>query len=190
MSEAGEIPWFKIGDAPGLRFLKEQISGLDALKPYLPRASVLDLGCAEGSIAKYYVDTLGVDIAHGIEILKQRVDVARKQCAGYMGVQFWAGDLDNLPELDKLEGLLPKYDIVLTLAVLHKLARPIEALKWAAARAGKVIAVRMPGPDLVFVARGSKAVRVEPQRILADEFDLIGKQIGPRSEMTLTFKRR
>lgn len=190
MPEANAQPWFKIGDAPGLRFLKEQISGMDALMPFLPRASVLDLGCAEGLIGKYYVDTLGVDVLHGVEIMKDRVEVARKQCAGYMNVNFWAADLSKPAEVDKLDGILPQYDVVLALAILHKLPDPVGVLKWAAAKARKALVVRMPGPDRIFLTRGEKRSRIDPTHILSGEFELLKAQIGPRSELTMTYKRK
>lgn len=183
-------PWFKIDDQPGLRFLKEQLAGLDLLRELAPRASILDLGCAEGLIGKYYVDTCGADLLHGLEAEESRVAKARELCAGYEHAQFWPANLNDRDSIDATLPLLAQYDIVLLLAILHKLKDPIGCLRWAAARAGKIVAIRMPQAAPVFRDQRSGDVKVRPIEILADEFKLIAQGPGPRNEWTGIWQRK
>lgn len=185
-----KISWFKIGDEPGLRFLKEQLTGLDVVRDYAPRARILDLGCAEGLIGKYFIDTYGADLLHGLEAEASRVKLARELCAGYEGAQFWAADLNDLSRIDAEIPLLPKYDVILSLAILHKLKDPIGCLKWAAAHTGNIVAVRLPGSGPTFQDSRSGNVMVEPLKILSAEFDVIAQGPGPRNEWTGVWRRK
>jgi hypothetical protein len=178
--------WFKRGSEPGLRSEKEQLIGLDAIRPFMPRASVLDLGTAEGCLLKFYVDTLGVDLGHGVEIVSDRVEKAKEICKGYINLDFFCADLNKRHKIDRFA--LPEYDVVLALAILHKLEQPIETLQWAARKARRAIAIRLPGREQTFTDRRSGNVLVDPVAILPD-FKLISAQPGPRAEMTMIFAR-
>lgn len=183
-------PWFKIGEAPGLRFLKEQLKGLDDLPKYASRASVLDLGCAEGLIGKHLIDTLGADLVHGVEIVEGRIKLAREQFSGYDNAKFWVGNLNNLPELEQTMApdLLPKYEVVLLLAILHKLKDPVAVLKWCASRCSRALVVRLPGYTPYFEDRRSKGQKVDPAAILGGGWQLCSDKQGPRNERTLIFR--
>jgi Trans-aconitate methyltransferase len=190
---AGAEAWFKIGEAPGLRFLKEQLEGLVELWPLCRRARVLDLGCAEGLLGKYLLDTIGADLLHGVEVMPERVAVAAKLCEGYFNARFAAHDLNDLAGLQlKLAGLgeidsKVEYDVTLLLAILHKLREPAACLRWVAERTARAIAVRMPGPERTFLNRHTNAV-FNPFEVLKG-WQLISEKPGPRNELTLVFKR-
>lgn len=185
--------WFKIGSNPGYRFVKEQLTGLDKLQTWCQRASILDLGCAEGLIGKYYVDSVGADLLHGIESVPERVAEAQRQCAQYevdgqKYVEFFCADLNDAAALAELP-LRPRYDVVLALAILHKLKDPVGMLRWAAARCDQTLVVRMPGSEDSFSDKRSGGVVVEPAKILAGEWDLVIDRAGPRGERNLIFRR-
>lgn len=181
------IAWFKDGTSgAGLRSVNEQLKGLDAIRPFCRRGSILDLGAAEGSIGKHFVDTEGADLLHGIEAVPERVEAARKACKGYEGVQFWAADL-NAPEA--VQGLLAQYDVVLALAIAHKLTNPEKFARWAAGKARKVIAIRMPTASAIFRDPRSEYRSFDPGKLLS-KWDLIADGDGPRSERTMVWKRR
>lgn len=173
------MPWFKIGDEPGLRELKYQMLGLEPLKGYAARASVLDLGCAEGLVGKFMVDVWGVDWVDGIEVVPARVEKAREICAGYHNMEFHVGNFDAP---DSLPELRSRYDIVLALAIAHKLKDPVGFIEWCAEKA-EVLAIRLPTKHKTFQSPRSKNIVVNPSAIL-DGWELVSGQPGPRNEWT------
>lgn len=182
--------WFKIGGAHGLRFLKEQLEGLDAVRAGCSRASVLDLGCAEGLIGKYLIDTCGADLVHGVELHPLRVEEANKQLAGYSNVKMIEGDLNEPEKISSDLGAEPGvYDVVLLLAILHKLRDPAAALLWAAQRCKKLMAIRLPTAERVFATRHDKKI-IDVAKILGANWHLLDEKPGPRRELTLTFELR
>lgn len=181
------VHWYKIGDMPGLRSLKEQLRGLEKLQRFISRSSVLDLGCAEGSISKWLVDSYGADHVDGIESVAARVDIAKALSHGYENLHYYQADL-NAPMT--IEGLLPIYDIVLALAILHKLKDPEGALQWAAAKAWKYLVVRMPGKEWTFMDRRSDGKVFDPKAILEPKWKVFSAEAGPRDELTIIFHRQ
>lgn len=93
---------------------------------------MLDLGCAEGWIAREF-QKAGAVAVHGVECnVELKIDPA---------VRVWRWNLnDGLPP-----GLLWKYDTVLLLAIVHKLRNPEERLKQYAAIANERVVIRLPG---------------------------------------------
>ena len=179
------MPWFKIDRDPGLRDLKEQMHGLDALKQFSARASVLDLGCAEGLIGKFMIDVWGADHVDGIEVVPARVEKARELCEGYENARFFCSNFDDPSTLP--EDLLPRYDVVLALAIAHKLRDPVAFIEWAAEHAN-VLAIRLPTKHPIFRNKRSGMVEINPQEILSD-WNLIWKGRGPRTEWTGIWRR-
>lgn len=153
------------------------------------RATVLDLGCAEGLIGKQAIETHGADLVHGVELLPERVEQARRHCAGFFNAEFHAVDLNNTEALADLP-LLIRYDVVLLLAILHKLKNPERALRWAAARCGKVLVYRAPRSACAFQDARSGNELVDPSQILQREFELVSQAMGPRNEWTGIWRRR
>lgn len=183
-------PWFKIGEAHGLRFLKEQLLGLDAVRALASRASVLDLGCAEGLVGKYLIDTHGADLLQGVEYLPERVEEAQRQCAGYINAQFFQADLNDLKAVEKAMGemLLPGYGVVLLLAILHKLREPEHLLKWAADHCIGVMAVRYPGAVPEFTLKHAKRTCAPDKMLRGWGWKPIAEMPGPRNELTITYR--
>lgn len=183
-----KLGWFKIdGTQHGLRHLKEQLKGLEPLRPYLPSASILDLGCAEGLIGKYCIDTWGANALTGIESVKERVELARQICAGYEDVKFIVGDADNL---EAIRGqLLERYDVVLALAILHKLRDPWKAYRFLAKLCTKALVIRMPDPSPTFRDARSGNKEFDARSLTDHGFKLVAHGPGPRMEWTGIFER-
>lgn len=128
-------PWFKYDGRNGDRTLDQQMQGLAILRQSVKGKSVLDVGCAEGLI-DFQLITSGAVAVHGIEIRPQGVADANK-LRGDMPCTFEVGDADTWA---------PKrsYDIVLMLALLHKLKDPSAACARFAECAREMVVLRLP----------------------------------------------
>jgi SAM-dependent methyltransferase len=139
MAELEKVGWFTTKGRPGDRLLKQQVVGLDYLFERLgkrdPPLTVLDVGCAEGLITMKCFDA-GAIACHGVEIVPGHVDVAN-DLRGGRACTFEVGDANDWQ---------PKrqYDVVLLLAILHKLKDPLEACKRFADAARSLVVIRLP----------------------------------------------
>lgn len=131
--------WFRIpGVQDGDRDLADQLKGLGPALSEAQGKTVLDLGCAEGLIAREFALAGAVSV-HGLEMRAEAVTVARNVCRG-RACTFEAWDLNQPPVCEPA-------DIALMLAILHKLRQPAVLL-------GRVIehvkpqlmVIRLPGP--------------------------------------------
>ena len=100
---------------PGDRTFDQQMMGLDWLFANCKGRTVLDCGSAEGLISIKTAEA-GAVAVHGVELVPERVALATK-LRGDLPVTFEVGDMNVWR---------PKrqYDIVLGLAILHKLKDP------------------------------------------------------------------
>ncbi len=133
--------WFSTPGRPGDRTLEEQKKGLDWLFRNCADKSILDVGCAEGLLA-IELARRGAGAVVGIELVEEHVEVARRMAAGpwYERLSFNEADANTWRPGGR-------YDIVLMLAVLHKLKNPTEvALRMARAAREHVIVRLPPGP--------------------------------------------
>jgi len=138
---ASRTGWFSVnGVQPGTRTLAYQIKGLGILQREAAGRTVLDLGCAEGLVSQWLCDS-GAIRADGIDYSQSRLAVGRTLVSD--SVRLHLGDLS---EVSCLPALAPSYDIVLLLAVLHKMAYPERLLDHAMAKCGSWLAVRAPAP--------------------------------------------
>jgi SAM-dependent methyltransferase len=118
------------------RTLMQQWVCLEPLLEMAKGCTVLDIGCAEGLIS-FELMKAGAILVHGVDILESRIESAREKFVGYEA-KFWVLDV---AEIDKID-LLPKYDMVLLLAILHKIASPETLLNFAIERSNRYIVVR------------------------------------------------
>ena len=134
--------WFRV---PGLRpngdrTLEEQMKGLQPALDECKGKTVLDLGCAEGSISLEFAKA-GAKAVVGIELLAAHLAIAKLQCKNFPQVTFiWS----HLGDYIQSRESFPQYDIVLALGIIHKLHDPVVPLRFAAQSARDLLVFRAP----------------------------------------------
>lgn len=173
--------WFKIdGVQNGDRTVDEQLQGLEQID--FAGKTVLDLGCAEGLISRHAL-THGAACAHGLEIIGEHVEEARRQCAAFGDrARFWVGDM----AFQWPGEWLPHYDVVLLLSSLHKLKHPLNALDRVAQIADTLV-IRLPHRVLHDVR--SAPLRQDIPNYLAERFVLTDEPKTCRGEWMGVFVR-
>lgn len=127
--------WFHTKNRLGDRTLKQQLMGLEKLFDESNGKTILDVGAAEGLIsielAKY-----GARAVHGVEIVPGHVAVGNKL----------RRSLPVTLEVQDANDWTPKrdYDIVIALALLHKLRDPSAACARFAAHCTDLMVLRLP----------------------------------------------
>jgi SAM-dependent methyltransferase len=177
--------WFEIpGVQRGDRTLAQQMLGLAPLLPMVTGKAVLDLGSAEGLIGLELLRA-GAALVHGIELVPERVDLANQACRDYPAL-FVQGDLSDLDQLDR-GPFLACYDVVLALAIMHKLAEPEQLLAAAIERALDLLVIRA---EPVFTDRrsGHRPIRVA-ETVRSSGFILLHETIGTFKEWTAIYQR-
>lgn len=127
--------WFSTPGRPGDRTLDQQLKGLDLLFAKVQHKTVLDLGCAEGLISMELARA-GALAVHGVEIVPEHVAVAKK-LQGSAPICFEVGDANTWKPTRQ-------YDIVIALALLHKLRDPTEACYRLCGAAKHLVVLRLP----------------------------------------------
>lgn len=127
--------WFTTPGRPGDRTIEQQRMGLSWLFENCRGRTVLDVGCAEGLLS-IELAQLGAAAVHGVEIVPGHVDVGNR-LRGPLPVTFEVADANVWR---------PKrqYDIVVALALLHKLRNPTAAASALAAAAREAVVLRLP----------------------------------------------
>ncbi len=128
-------PWFTVGSAIGDRTLKQQLKGLGDLRERVAGKTVLDVGCAEGLISTYLFDH-GAAAVHGLEVRPDFIETANA-LRGDRAVAFELADANDYEPVRR-------YDIVIMLAVLHKLRDPSAVCRRFAAAAREMVVLRLP----------------------------------------------
>ncbi len=127
--------------------IEERVLGLERVADRCRGKSILDLGAAEGVIARHFLER-GAALVHGIERDEGRVRTAAGLCARFSTAEFWQGDLGVWPAFTKRHAarLLERYDIVLYLGVHHHLPKDgrLDTLLGVADLASELLVVRTP----------------------------------------------
>lgn len=127
--------WFVTPGRGGDRTLEQQMRGLEPLFSEVQGKTVLDVGCAEGLLSME-CHRAGAAHVHGVEIVPGHVEVAnRMNDSGHCSFEV-ADANDFVPR--------GQYDIVLLLAILHKLKNPTAAAARFADAARELVVLRMP----------------------------------------------
>lgn len=134
--------WFILPGKEGDRTLAQQMVGLDDALALAGGKRVLDLGCAEGLISREFVHAGAAEVV-GIDILDRHVEEARRQCEG-LPCRFYTWHLERLHENGPAKDVLGKFNIVLALAVVHKLKNPEAGLRLAAEMSDDLVVLRLP----------------------------------------------
>jgi trans-aconitate methyltransferase len=127
--------WFPVRGEVGDRTVDQQMQGLTYLLQNVAGKTVLDLGCAEGLIDIELIKHGAVAI-HGVEIRPQAI-AAANELRGDLPITFEQGDMDEWR---------PKrtYNVVLMLAILHKLRKPEVVLSEMLPFCSDLLVLRLP----------------------------------------------
>lgn len=131
--------WFETPIRPGDRTLEQQLLGLEPLFDDIAGKTVLDVGCAEGLISIECAKR-GATFVKGVEIVSGHVVMAKKLCNG-LPCKFIVSDASDW-EPDRL------YDVVLLLAILHKLPDPTSVCANLARVARELCVIRYPASSV------------------------------------------
>jgi ubiquinone/menaquinone biosynthesis C-methylase UbiE len=170
-------PWF--GHE---RTLEQQWKGLELID--WAGKSVLDLGCAEGEVTMRAMD-LGAASAWGVEHREDYVRQARKRCPS---VTWLCADLNEWPEAQPPR----RWDVVLLLAILHKLRRPDVRLRAFARLAEETLILRLPpetGPVIVDIRSGNVQFDTRPIMVGLGFKQEAEHRDGPRGEYMSYWRR-
>jgi SAM-dependent methyltransferase len=175
--------WFHTPGRPGDRHLDEQLTGLYPLLAYCYGKSVLDVGCAEGLIS-HELARRGALAVHGLEIVPGHVDVANTL----------RGDLPCTFEVADANDYAParSYDIVVMLALLHKLRDPSAACRRFASVARSMVVLRLPpvGAPFIVDPRSNNQVH-DIEAVMQDVgFKRMSVGCGHLNEWVGTYRRK
>ena len=127
--------WFNTPGRPGDRTFEQQLLGLDQLFSECQGKTVLDVGAAEGLIS-IELARRGALAVHGLEVVANHVKVGRTL----------VGDLPVTLEVADADTWQPRrqYDIVIALALLHKLKDPSRVAHRLANACKDLMVLRLP----------------------------------------------
>lgn len=154
--------WFNLPGQIGDRNLEDQLKGLDIALLEARGKRVVDLGCAEGLIARRFAEA-GASSVQGFDSVAGHIATGRKMM-GASPVALEQGDLNNRPLRKHISGM--QFDIALLLAILHKLREPAKLLAAVAQAAPALIVVRLPpqtAPVIVDARSGRRPCNVQTE---------------------------
>lgn len=176
--------WFSTPGRHGDRTLEQQLTGLELLFAEIDGKTVLDAGCAEGLIS-IELASKGASSCHGIDSVARHIEAAWAHAQG-VPCSFELADLNRLD----LRALQPA-DIVLMLAVLHKLQDPSRVCAGLAALARDLCVIRLPPSGPVIRDRRSNFVPHDIDVVMTDAgFDLEALDVGHLDEWVGYYRRR
>lgn len=177
--------WFDMpGVQRGERTLQEQLMGMRAAFAEAKDKRVLDVGSAEGLIAKAMLEA-GACSVECIESNPDYVAEARRQLKGLPAVVHrW--DLNN--------GLISggEADIVLLLAILHKLKQPLVLLGQVLARTrAPLLVIRYPRncDGILLDGRSHNQPQDVPGFLTRHGYQNTHSEMGPRRELVAYFRK-
>lgn len=190
--------WFKIaGVQDGDRTIEQQLKGLKPLFPEVADKWVLDLGCAEGLVGMELCAKHGAFWVDGITLVPSEAETgnAVSNARGIDNFVIYAHDLNDVPGLhalgDREDGIEEHYDVILMLAVLHKLREPIRVLhsilaKWAAG----LVVIRTAGATPGYICDPRSGNRkFDVVKAMAPDYRLERVESGPFNEWTGYFRK-
>lgn len=178
--------WLKIaGFQDGERSLQEQMLGLDAALAECNGKTVLDLGCAEGTIGIEFARFGALKVV-GYDYKREFIDVAN-----YMASQNPLFDLTFHHADLCLNADYGQFDIVLALAILHKLPDPAAGVKLCCEASKDLIVVRLPiGSKGVIRAKHYRHMKCDLNKeFVRHGFILERTEQGPRTEIVQYWRK-
>lgn len=175
--------WFQGLGRDGDRSISQQMIGLEQLLLQVPGKSVLDAGCAEGLIS-IELARAGAASCVGLERVASYIPIAQNE-AGQLPCSFVCADLN---EYDVAAH--GQVDIVIMLAILHKLKNPSTVCAALAALARDLVVIRLPPYGMVIRDARSNNEPHDIGVVMASAgFELTSVVAGPRDEWLGYFRR-
>lgn len=172
--------WFNTPDRPGDRTIEQQMRGLVPLLACIKGKTVLDLGCAEGLVGMECVKA-GASYSLGIEFVKRHIEVGRAMAPP--NCELIVADANDY-EPDR------QFDVVLMLAILHKLKNPTEVCQRIAVYADELCVIRLPvGAPVIIDARSNSVPHDINYAMGKIGFGLEKVEDGPFNEWTGYYRR-
>lgn len=134
--------WFKVAGRDGDRTLEQQLTGLEPLFAECAGKMILDVGCAEGLISMELAREGALHV-RGVEIVPGHVAVANR-LKGNLRCDFKTADANTWVPIGQ-------YDIVIALALLHKLRDPTLACIRFARACQSLMVIRLPPEHAPFI---------------------------------------
>lgn len=124
--------WFKIpGIQDGDRTIEQQMKGLDRLCAEAPGKTVLDLGCAEGLVGMRLLTQHEAAAVTGLSLVKSEIKVGQRLAADQgLAMQLYCVNLNEVEawHAENAGNLGAQFDVLLMMAILHKLKEPLQFL--------------------------------------------------------------
>jgi SAM-dependent methyltransferase len=180
--------WF---DKPGVwvgdRTLSEQMMGLEPALAEANGKAVLDLGCAEGLIAREFL-MAGARSIVGLDYNSDMIQCAEGLGLDPLRARFRCHNLNLIGPDEEREC---HADIVLALAVFHKLRDPAVSVREWSRFALSLLVIRLPhGSTGEIRSKHWHHNTADIPRILAAQgFDLEQTLAGPRGELVQYYRR-
>lgn len=174
--------WFVTPHREGDRTVDQQMLGLEHLALEITNKTILDVGCAEGLIGIELVRA-GAKSSFGFDYFDGHLEIAQ-ELSGDLPCTFAREDANEFtPEAT--------FDVVLMLAVLHKLRNPSEACQRFARLADDLCVIRLsPSGSQVITDGRSNNVPFDIGAVMMDEgFKVERQERGPFGEMTFYYRR-
>lgn len=180
------IPGVQTGD----RTLEDQLKGLGPLLAEVKGKTVCDLGCAEGLIGLELLNH-GAASLYGCDVIEGNIAEARRQAAARTGCRFQCIDIERLVEQEENSAELWRYDIVLALAIFHKLKDPTRAALFVGSVTGDLAVVRLPPATAPVVIDARSGNRPHDIRKALEQRGLVLERVerGHLDEWTGYFRR-
>lgn len=194
MAEAQRLKgWFQTPGRKGDRTLDQQIMGLYPALNACSGKSVMDIGCAEGLVALEFARA-GASEVQGFEIRKDHVEVGRRLIKAAQHEQFMPPVQLHVQDANVFAPAPRTFDVVLLLAILHKLRSPTAAAARFAEAARELVVLRLPpehAPTIIDERSGNQPHYIgqvmERRGFLLDK-TLSGK-VGPFGEWMGYYRR-
>lgn len=171
----------------GDRTREQQLTGLDRLWRAIHGRSVLDVGCAEGVISLECAKR-GARLVTGLEIRDDAVVAARSLSQGspYRDrMAFYVTDVEPFDTTNR-------FDVVLMLAILHKLKDPSVVCRRLAALAVELVVIRLPpagAPVIIDSRSGNRPHNIDATMIESGFYLEYCGCIGPLGEWMGYYRR-
>ena len=173
--------WFVVpGVQTGDRTLATQLQGLEPALAECAGKTVLDIGCAEGLLSFEFARR-GATSVHGMDIIEGHLEVAQ-ELVGTLPCTFEHADLGKLSaEVSRPER---SHDIVLALAMVHKLWSPRKGLQYVSRRAKDLLLMRVGKRHLddIIISKRNNMNAVRIREVLDAEGFVLEKTVAGSSE--------